>query len=318
MGRSRGNTRNNFDFIIEEYMSVTTIATTIATAAMLASPIYTTAADTDTTCSEYAKSASFINDKDPLIQEIYWRVFESIKNLESLPGIRDLPKVKEAVHVLKPGLQERWAELVEKGAITKEEGDKEGRPYTVLLQAIIEDVLPSEQKKERLKALKGVIHTPMPATPFCTTKDAEITKALIDPAVEKDPLRFATVISRPAIDRDYLEFGTLDIVYPKDGKSRTKEQLKIYHEALEEYSPNLKDHPLNCASIPQDLIGAYHTFENPEGKKFAFAMKATQANDPKTTVFGLWFGELESSTPVYERISEIEKFIEEHSSSPSA
>lgn len=297
-------------------MSVTTtIATTIAAAAMLASPIYTTAGDTATTCtsSGYTTSASFINDKDPLIQEIYWKVFESIKNLEDLPGIKDFPRVKEAVHVLKPGLQERWAELVEKGVITKEESDKDGRPYTVLLQAIIENVLPSEQKNKRLKSLEGVIHTPMPATPFCTTKDAEITKALIDPAVEKDPLRFATVISRPAIDRDYLKFGSIDIIYPKDGKSRTEEQLKIYHEALEEYSPNLKDHSLNCESIPQDLIGAYHTFENHEGKKFAFAMKATQANHPKTTVFGLWFGELKPSTPVYERISEVEKFIKEHS-----
>jgi hypothetical protein len=298
-------------------MSVTTtIATAIAAAAMLTSPIYTTAADTATTCtsSGCTTPASFINDKDPLIQEIYWKVFESIKHLEDLPGIKDVPRVKEAIHVLKPGLQERWAELVKKGAITKEESDKDGRPYTVLLQAIIENVLPSEQKNKRLKSLEGVIHTPMQATPFCTTKDAEITKALIDPAVEKDPLRFATVISRPAIDRDYLEFGPIDIVYPEyNEKKRTPEQLKIYREALEEYSPNLKDHSLNCASIPQDLIGAYHRFENHEGKKFAFAMKATQANDPKTTVFGLWFGELKPSTPVYERISEVEKFIKEHS-----
>lgn len=289
-------------------MSVTTI-TTIAVAT---SPVYVTAGDIDATCT------SFIKNKGPLIQEIYWRVFESIKNLENLPGIRDLPEVKKEIHVLKPGLQQRWAELVEKGAITKEESDKDGKPYTVLLQAIIENVLLFEQKNNRLEFLKGVIHTPMPATPFCTTRDAEISKALIDPSVQTDPLRFATVVSRPAINRDYLEFGTIDIVYPKDGKSRTPEQLKIYREALEEHAPNLKDHFLNCKSIPQDLIGAYHTFENHEGKKFAFAMKATQANDPKTTVFGLWFGEFESSTPVYERIFEVEEFIKEHSFPPSS
>ena len=299
------------------------ITTKMAAAVVLAaSPIDTTAGDTATTCtsSEHIKSidTSFIENRDPLIQEIYWRVFESIKNLENLPGIRDCSKVKEKVHVLKPGLLQRWAELVEKGAITKEESDKDGRPYTVLLQAVIEDVLPSEQKKGRLKSLKGVIHTPMPATPFCTTEDAAILEDLIDPVIQKDLLCFATVISRPAIDRNYLKEGTIDIVYPKDGKSRTSEQLKIYHEALEDYAPNLKDHSLNCGSIPQDLIGAYHTFENHEGKKFAFAMKATQANDPKTTVFGLWFGEFEPFTPVYKRISEVEKFIKEHRFPPSS
>ena len=47
-------------------------------------------------------------------------------------------------------------------------------------------------------------------------------------------------------------------------------------------------------------------------------MKATQANDPKTTVFGLWFGELELSTPVYEKVSEVEKFIKKHSFPPSS
>ncbi|MGL5264530.1 MAG: hypothetical protein ACRDAI_08210 [Candidatus Rhabdochlamydia sp.] len=297
-------------------MSVTTIASTIAAVTILVSPIYTTASDTDTTCtsSRHVEDNSFINDKDPLIKEIYWRVFEEIENLEDLPGIKDVPRVKESVYVLKPGLQERWVELVQKGVITKEETDKEGRPYTVLLQAILENVLPSLLEKGRVNSLKGVIHTPMPATPFCTTGGAEISKALIDPAVKEDPLRFSTVISRPIIDRDYLsKGGDIDIVYPKyNEKKRIPEQLKIYEEAIEEYSPNLKNYSLNCASIPQELIGAYHTFRNHEGKKFAFAMKATQANDPKTTIFGLWFGEFESSTLVYERISEVEKFIKEH------
>ncbi|WP_281422350.1 hypothetical protein [Candidatus Rhabdochlamydia porcellionis] len=42
-------------------------------------------------------------------------------------------------------------------------------------------------------------------------------------------------------------------------------------------------------------------------------MKATQANDSKTTVFGLWFGEFESSIPVYEKMFEVEKFIVNYS-----
>ena len=40
---------------------------------------------------------------------------------------------------------------MEKGAITKEESDKDGRAYTVLLQAIIENVLLFEQKNNRLE-----------------------------------------------------------------------------------------------------------------------------------------------------------------------
>jgi DNA-binding MarR family transcriptional regulator len=293
-------------------MNAITMITAIAT--MLAiSPIYIIAEGSTCASSENTIiDTDFIKDKDPLIQEVYWLVFASIQNLENLPGIKDFPEVREKVYVLKSDLQQRWADLVEKGVITKEESDKDGRPYTVLLQAIIEHVLPYEQKNKRLKLLKGVIHTPMPATSFCTTTDTEILKTLIDPSIQVDPLRLATVVSRSIIDRDYLNYGTIDIVYPKEGKSRTEEQLKIYREALEEY-PNLKDHPLHCVFIPQDLTGAYYTFEDHKGKKFAFAMKAAQANDPKTTVFGLWFGELKASTPVYERILEVEQFIKEHS-----
>ena len=107
-------------------------------------------------------------NKDPFIQHLYWQVIESIDHFEDLPGIKDTPKIAKSVSILKPGLKKFWTKLVQEGSIVIKETDKIGRPYAVYLQGIVEDILSSELQKEHLTSLKGVIHTPMPATPFCT------------------------------------------------------------------------------------------------------------------------------------------------------
>ncbi|MEK7339105.1 MAG: hypothetical protein WBD50_06005 [Candidatus Rhabdochlamydia sp.] len=290
-------------------MSVTTIATTIATAAMLASPIYTTAADTDTTCtsSEYAKSASFIDNKDSLIREIYYQVMKVIEHPEEVHSLD-----KKAFKELQEGLKQRWNELVEKGSIEVIDTDEKERPYYVTLQAIVEHVLTYDLSKE-IKSLKGAILTPMPATPLCT--EGQISPGLINPDMKDDPRRLLTVESRPTIIRDYLyQDGELDICYPRKGiDDRSKEQQEIYQKAKKEY-PSLSDHPLDCEKVRNDLIGAFYLFKNDKKEEFGFAIKATQANDaPKIGSFGLWFDKSDLSTATGIRISEMEKFIKEHS-----
>ncbi len=171
----------------------------------------------------------------------------------------------------------------------------------------------SELKKE-VKALKGIIHTPMPATPLCTT--GEISRELVDPSIEIDPTRLFTVKARTTIIRDYLfKGGDLYIIYPKDGlKKRTEEQQKIYQQELANYPNNLYDVPLNCEHIPTDLIGATYLFQDQSGKTFVFAIKMTQAKDPKETGnFGLWFGPIDHLS-IQERIKAISSYMTQNGS----
>ncbi|MGL4539792.1 MAG: hypothetical protein ACRCU0_02290 [Candidatus Rhabdochlamydia sp.] len=319
MDRARNNNRNNLSSILAKiYRNIPVIIAAI----LWISPLKGIA--NDDVGAIYTRS---IEDKDPLIQRIYGLVIKSIDHLEDLPGIKDVPKIAKSVHVLKLDLKTLWTQLVEEGFAIIEETDKVGRPYAVYLQAIIEDVLSSELQKGQLKSLEGVIHTPMPATPLCT--EGKISKDLIVATIEKDFLRLGTVLCRSIIVREYLKKGgKLEIVYPKYGKPRTVEQLKIYQETLKKYAPYLKDHPLDCISIHKDLNGAYYTFKNLEGKKFAFAISASQANDvlernifglcfnlQEKSVFGLWFDEFDHH-PVHERISEVEEFIKERDFPP--
>ncbi|PWU14858.1 MAG: hypothetical protein C5B45_03665 [Chlamydiae bacterium] len=301
-------------------MSVTTTVTTIAitAAAMLASPIYTTAADADTTTctssgytTNYAtvSGTSFIDNKAHVIQEIYRQVMEVIDHPEEVHSLD-----KKAFKELQEGLKQRWNELVEKGSIEVIDTDKKERPYYVTLQAIVEHVLAHDLNKN-IKSLKGAILTPMPATPLCT--EGQISPGLINPDMKDDPRRLLTVESRPTIIRNYLyKGGELDICYPRKGiDERTEDQRKIYQEAKEKY-PSLSDHPLDCKEVRNDLIGAFYLFKDDNEKEFGFAIKATQANDaPEIGSFGLWFDKSDPSTATGVRISEMEKFIDNPNSS---
>lgn len=240
-----------------------------------------------------------LSDKDPLIQNIHSKVMETIENSDNVPGLKS-----EEFNSLKIGIAERWNELVEKGVLEVTATDKEVRPYFVALQGIIEHVLAYELNKS-VKSLTGVIHTPMPATPLCT--EGNVSKELVDPSIEEDPLRLFTVKARTTIIRDYLfQGGDLYIVYPKEGINKRSEiQQKVYRQELENYPSHLFDRPLDCASIDNDLIGAFYLFKNADGKVFAFAIKMTQANSPQDLgSFGLWLGEVNKS-PAHDRISNV-------------
>ena len=217
-----------------------------------------------------------------------------------MPGLKS-----EEFKNLKTGIAERWKALVDKGVLEVTDTDKEVRPHFVALQGIIEHVLAHELNKS-VHSLTGVIHTPMPATPLCT--EGEVSKELVDSAIEEDPLRLFTVKARTTIVRDYLvKGGDLYVVYPKEGiTKRNESQQLIYKKELENYPSHLFDRPLECPSIDQDLVGAFYLFKNTDGKLFGFAIKMTQANSPQDLgSFGLWFGEVNNQSPIYERISNV-------------
>jgi hypothetical protein len=246
-------------------------------------------------------------DKDPFIQNFHSIVMETIKFSENVPGLKS-----EEFNSIKIGIGKCWNELVERGALEITATDKEVRPYFVALQGIVEHVLAYELGKS-VQSLTGVIHTPMPATPLCT--EGSVSKELVDPSIEEDRLRSFTVEARTTILRNYLLSGDLYVVYPKEGiNKRTETQQQIYKKELDHYSTHLFDRPLDCESIPNDLIGAFYQFKNAEGKLFAFAIKMTQANSPQDLgSFGLWFGEVGKSPPVNDRIVNVLSYILKYS-----
>lgn len=86
---------------------------------------------------------------------------------------------------------------------------------------------------------------------------------------------------------------------------RSEIQQNVYRQELENYPSHLFDRPLDCASMDNDLIGAFYLFNNKDGKVFAFTIKMTQANSPQDLGgFGLWLGEVNKS-PVHDRISTV-------------
>ncbi len=146
----------------------------------------------------------------------------------------------------------------------------------------------------------------MPATPLCSV--GTISTGLVSPSVEEDAARLFTVQARTTIIRDFLaQKGELYVVYPeKSFNERTEVPQKSIRKSLSHYPLNLFDRPLKCESIENELIGAVYIVENQNGKKFAFAIKITQANDPKILVLVYGLAELEKS-PVSDRIETVLK-----------
>lgn len=238
-------------------------------------------------------------EEGPLIKRIQDKVVNTIWYANNVPGLDSA-----VFEGLKPGILERWDTLVAKGVLDVTATDAETRPYFVALQAVVEYVLACELSRKEITSLNGVIHTPMPATPLCTTGD--ISGGLVDPKVEQDAQRAFTVQSRAQVIRHYLaQGGCLYIVYPQGGlEGRTLAQQAIYESELEHYGERLVNFPVDTSKVALDQTGAFYLFENAEGHTYAFAIKMTQANNLQpVSNFGLWFGECIEGTPVYDRIS---------------
>lgn len=256
------------------------------------------------TCTLLAADQSQKDSAEPLIHVLNVKVLDTIAHAKEIPGLK-----AEEFDLLKEAISQTWSTLVQNGVIEMSGADKEIRPYFVALQGIIEHVL-SHELQQHVKDLQGMIHTPMPATPLCTM--GEISKDLVDPTIESDPKRVFTVKARTTIIRDFLQKGgVLYVIYPKNGLAkRTEIQQSIYQQELCNYPEHLKDRPLNCASLPDELIGATYLFTGPQGLSFAFAIKMTQANDPKeNATFGLWLGSLDHPE-VKKRVNAVMHFIE--------
>lgn len=226
--------------------------------------------------------------QDPTVQIIDSKVHEVVEHALEIPGLNsdEFPYLREEI-------KNHWNELVSEGVLQVKASDRETRPIFVALQAVIEHVL-STELNQSLSSVTGVIHTPMPATPLCMKET--VSPELIDPSLEKDPLRLFTVKARARTVRDFLyKGGRLYVVYPKNGfDKRTEIQRNVYLKELTLYPYHLFDRPLNCEEIDRDLIGAFYLLTNHKGKTFAFAIQMTQANDPQEIgTFGLWFGEVD-------------------------
>ena len=121
-----------------------------------------------------------------LIESVQQKVEATVAQAETIPGLRG----GRVCAAPRPELLATIQRLVKEGSIEVEERDEAVRPCFVSLQGIVEHVL-SKSLGHEVKSLCGVITTPMPATPLCSK--GEISRELIDPSLENDPLRQFTV-----------------------------------------------------------------------------------------------------------------------------
>lgn len=191
--------------------------------------------------------------------------------------------------------------LIEKGSIEITSADPEVRATMVSIQALFEHVLAIELNLG-VKDLIGIIHTPKPATPLCTSK-------IENPA--EFPLAAFSADGRTEILREFMRLGgNLYVVYPKAGLTeRTADEQRNYHEALLTNSAHLFDRPLDCEALDPELSGATYIFKS-GAKKYIFAVKAAQSGTKNGTgSFGLWLGEYNSEFPAFDRIKKISGLI---------
>lgn len=177
-------------------------------------------------------------------------------------------------------------------------GGDEFRSSYVTVQGCIEQVLACSQALGQTHDLKGMIHTPTPATPLCTRPEPT-DSSVLDESIRYDLDKLLTVRSRAQIIRDYLQKGgVLYAVYPLGGlEKRSLDQQLIYLELLKQFPKNLIDWKLKADTIDSQMIGATYFFKSPSDRIYVFSIKAPQVNAPQNEwEWGLWLGPLEDQT----------------------
>lgn len=218
---------------------------------------------------------------DQFLEEFHNRLYETIENAHHVPGLQE-----GQFDEIKAGVISYLDRLIAGGVVDVKGDDKDFRPYFVSLQGIVEHVLSQGYKPI------ACITTPMPATPLCTKGD--ISKELVDPAVESDPNRLFTIKARATILRDYLyQGGILYVMYPEKGLGeRSLEQQAIYKNEVSKNEGRLFDCPLSCESIDKQYVGAFYIFGD-----YVFILNINQANaTEKEGRFRLGLGKLDDAS----------------------
>lgn len=231
-------------------------------------------------------------------------VAERISQIQSLP---DVPPEKLQSH--KIALIKEWNRLILKeGYVEFPPEDQEFRPLIGGLQGILEQYL-CDELGNSFTSIVCMIHTPQPATPLCTK--GEISKELVAPSIEQDPMRLSTVKKRTVTLRDLLHKGCdVVIAYPKEGLAkRSLEQQDCYQQERNNYPVHLIDCPLNCEEMKNEWIGATYIITCKNGEQYTYGVRQPQANAPGTVANpGHWFCSLNEPS-IKEQVNSIYQFI---------
>lgn len=231
---------------------------------------------------------------------------QTLDHAHTIPVFTD-----EEFERVRPEIKRLWELLIAKGYVEQEGPDKEIRGPYVGLQAIIEHIFARIVSEDF--SIVGIIHTPRPATPLCTK--GEISPELVDFSIQNDPLRAYTVKARTTTLRDFLcQGGVLYVAYPRRGLfERTKNEQDIYLDELKNFSDRLIDLPLQCESIPVEMVGATYVISEPSGELFLFSLRMTQAKDPtENQRVGLWLGSVRNPL-IKDRLDSIVDFVNQTS-----
>ena len=83
-------------------------------------------------------------------------------------------------------------------------------------------------------------------------------------------------------------------------------------QVVADYPLHLVDTPLERSSIPEELIGATYQFTDQKDNAVVFAIKMTQAKDPKEKgKCALWFGPRQHHE-VKKRVESVLNFLEQN------
>ena len=207
------------------------------------------------------------------------------------------------------------AELKLNNVISREGDDKYLREPYVHTQDVIERYLTLLVKNNKIKNIRGFIHTPFAPTPLCKLPVGRIDTNIV--SQDFDYERAITVIERSIYLRDYLKYGgILYAVYPTNGLSeRTEEQQEIFNNEVQKNSKNLFiiELEIKISEFPRDMCGATYFFTLEDEIKMVFSIKSYQANDTEgKREWSLWLGTFDNQD-IQARTGSILNFINNNS-----
>lgn len=190
--------------------------------------------------------------------------------------------------------------------------DEKTRPIAVSFQKAFEQSVLDMIDEEQVSQVAAIIHTRKPTTPLCNPQGKALPQTM-HPDMKCDPKRCKTIQDRTVTLREMAKKESLDlyVAYLEDGlQRRSQEEQKIYRKELSNpANTSLKDAPLTCSTMPDEIVGASYILKTRRGNELYFANNGKQAIDASgETLWRYWFGNLKDA-PVSKRYQEVVDYL---------
>lgn len=199
-------------------------------------------------------------------------------------------------------------EQLEQHGFYIQEGNDDFRAPFVGTQGAIEHIIAAQKTLGLVTCILGAVHTPTPATPLCVAVDGKNIDNLIAPSLQHDPDKMKTITDRALSIRRMLaqKDTVLYALYPQGGLQKRKEpEQAIFLAEVQKQNGKLIAKEFTCKEMDPSCVGAIYFVEDAAGNKYAFSIKAQQANNPQErSTWGIWFGVLQNDE-IKHRVQEV-------------